>query len=445
MNGRDLVIRLVLLLSYLALPACGSDGKSVGHDAALVDAGPKGVDAASAASVFDESQIHSFELTMPAQVWEDLNTNARDEKFVSASLRYQGQVLDTIGVRFKGAYGSLAFCFQGSQRVCDKLNLKLDFAEYLPKQRLFGLKRINLHAMEADPSKMHDAIGYKLFRDQEVYAPRMAYARVVVNGESLGLYAAIEAIDGQFTRNNFSEGGKGNLYKEVWPEHDVEAPYLAALTTNEHENPSVDKMLRFSQALTAAGDAGFRETIAAWTDVDHLMRYMAVARLIDHWDGIVAWYCGLDTAACANHNYYWYESSTEDKLWLVPWDLDHTFEEPSPIRTYFGMPDWDEVDADCQPIPIFFGITGRAPACDSLLNRMARLLWDEYAEASMRLLQGDFAQAAMDARIDSLAALIAAEVEADTLSTQTSAQWRAAVEELKRTIAAKRAHVEGKL
>lgn len=436
-----------IFLSTLAL-ACAQPGEDIlgdatPRDAALGDAAP--VETQNADVVFDEGKIHTFELTLPAADWDALNVSARDEQYVSATLNYQGQTLESIGMRFKGAVGSLKLCFQGDTRVCDKLNIKLKFNEYVPGQRFYGLKRINLHAMEAEPSKMHDAIGYKLFRDQGVYAPRMAYARIVVNGESLGLYAVIEAIDGQFTRANFTDGGKGNLYKEIWPEHDTEGPYIAALKTNEDENPSADKMLRFSQDLEAAGDGNFVATISAWTDVDMLVKYMAVARLIDHWDGIVAWYCGQGgTRRCSNHNYYWYESTTEDKVYLVPWDLDHTFEDPSPIRTNFGMPDWDELAVDCTPIPIFLNTTGRPPSCDPLIGRMARFLWDDYEVATMSLVQGDFSANAMNARIDQLAALIRDEVAADTLSTQTLEEWQTAVAELKQTVSAKRAYIESK-
>ncbi len=429
-----------------ALASCGG-GSGSGDDSdagTVVDAAPACDAAAFGADyVFDESQIRTYELSLPDADWQELQANATAEQYVSATLTYDGQTIENIGMRFKGSFGSLYFCFQGGEQVCDKLNLKLKFNEYVPGQRLHGLKRINLHAMEAEPSKMHDAIGYKLFRDQGVYAPRMAYARIIVNGENLGLYAAIEAIDGRFTRANFPDGGEGNLYKEVWPIYDQEAPYLSALETNEDENPSADKMVRFANALAAAGDEDFVATLSAWTDLDKYVDYMAVARLIDHWDGTVGFYCL--GSPCTNHNYFWYESTSEDKIWLVPWDLDHTFEEPSPIRSVFGMPDWDDVDADCNPIPIFAGITGQAPGCDPILNRTARLLWDEYSEASQELLDGAFSQEAMNARIDALAALIEDEVEADTLSTQTVEEWRAAVEALKATIAAKRQHVQDKL
>jgi spore coat protein CotH len=439
-TNRFVLATLAATLVLLSAASCGDDGSSATVDGgSAIDAGPQ----ESADFVFDESQIRTFNVTLPAAAWDNLQATATDEQYTTATLEYEGQTVENIGLRFKGDIGSLYICFIGGVQICDKLSMKLKFNEYVPGQRFYGLKKINLHAMESDPSKMHDAIGYKLFRDQNVYAPRTAYARLLVNGESLGLFIAVEAIDGRFTRSRFPDGGKGNLYKEVWPMHTTEGPYIAALKTNEDESPSADKMVRFTQDLNAAGDAGFVDTLRAWTDVDMLMRYMAVDRLIDHWDGIVAWYCsGSD---CSNHNFYWYESSTEDKVWLVPWDLDHTFEEPSPIRSNFGMPDWDAVNPDCGPVSLFAGFEGRAPSCDPLIGRMARLLWTEYKAATEVLLAGDFASAAMNARIDALAALIASEVEADTVSTQTSTEWQAAVQQLKNAVDAKRSYVQSKL
>ena len=126
-------------------------------------------------------------------------------------------------------------------------------------------------------------------------------------------------------------------------------------------------------------------------------------------------------------------------MWLIAWDLDHTFEEPSPIRTQYGMPDWDDVDASCAPISVFLGIPGRAPACDDLTRRVVTQLWDRYRTESQTLLSGDFSVDSMNARIDGLAALLADAVEEDPdLSTD---EWEAAVQDLRNTVVAKRNHV----
>lgn len=423
--------------------ACGGDDDS--RPGADGGPGPDGgAIGGDSAAIFDESTIRTYELEVAADDWQWLNDNATMEQYVPATLHFEGESYPGIGVRYKGGYGSLYTCFDSEgNRTCDKLSVKLAFDEYDPEGRFYGLKKLNFHSMEADPSHMHDAIVYKLFRDQDVPAPRTAYARLVVNGELLGLFAVIEQIDGRFTRARFPDGGEGNLYKEVWPEHTTEQPYLDALETNEDEQPSAAKMVRFAQALAAAGEDGFAGVIEQWMDPDQLMRYMAVARLVDHWDDIIAFYC-VGGQPCFNHNYYWYESSDADRVWLIAWDVDHTFEEPSPVRTYFGMPDWDEVEADCTPKDIFLGVQGRAPACDPFIRGMVTQLWANYAAASQALLDGDFAVAALDARIDELSDLIDQAVAEDP-NGPTASAWRTAVDDLRGIVLDKRAWVEAKL
>ena len=434
--------RALCAVLLLGAAACGGDDDS--SPSADGGGGADGGLSADSAVIFDESVIRTYELDVAADDWQWLNDNATMEMYVPATLHFEGETYGEIGIRYKGGYGSLYTCFDSEgNRICDKLSVKIAFDEYDEEGRFHQLKKLNFHSMEADPSHMHDAIVYKLFRDQDVPAPRTAYARLLVNGELLGLFAVIEQIDGRFTRARFPDGGEGNLYKEVWPEHTTEQPYLDALETNEDEQPSADKMVRFAQALAAAGEEGFAGVIDEWMDPDQLMRYMAVARLADSWDDIVAFYCA-GGPPCFNHNYYWYESASEDRVWLIAWDVDHTFEEPSPVRTYFDMPDWDEVDADCTPVDIFLGIQGRAPACDPFIRGMVTQLWDRYAAASQELLDGDFAVDAMNGRIDELSDLIADAVAEDPNGPTVSA-WRNAVMTLRDAVLDKRAWVEGKL
>jgi len=426
----------------LACACGGGDDDSAGGP----DGGGPGADGGpgDSAVIFDESTIRTYEIEVSQDNWDWLNANATLEEYVPATLHFEGESYPEAAIRYKGGYGSLYTCFDDAgNRTCDKLSIKLAFDQYDEEGRFYGLKKLNFHSMEADPSKMHDAIAYKLFRDHEVPAPRTAYARVVVNGELIGLYVVVEQIDGRFTRARFPDGGEGNLYKEVWPSYTTEQPYLDALETNEDEMPSADKMVRFAQALAAGGEDGFAAVIESWMGADQLMEYMAVARLIDSWDDIVGWYC-VTGQPCFNHNYYWYESTAEDRVWLIAWDVDHTFEEPSPVRTYFGIADWDDVDADCTPKDIFLGIQGRAPACDPFIHAMATQLWDRYTAASQALLDGDFAEAALGARIDALHGLIADEVAEDPNGPSVSA-WETGVSDLREAVTAKRAWIEGKL
>jgi hypothetical protein len=430
-------------LAALLAAACGGSselGRADGAAGADPDAAPA---APGAEYLFDDDALRTYELTVAPGDWQWLNDNALLEEYVPATLHFEGTEVGPIGVRYKGGYGTLTLCFDaGGTRRCPKLSIKLAFDEYDPDGRFFGVRKLNFHSMLRDPSLMHDRLGYGLHREMGVAAPRAVHARLIVNGELLGLFALVEQIDGRFTRDRFADGGEGNLYKEVWPVHATAQPYLDALETNEDEGPDVGPMIRFAEALAGAADAEFAAVLGAWMDVPMLMRYLAVDRAIDAWDGIVAWYCVGGT--CFNHNYYWYQEVGRDRVWLIPWDLDNTFQVPNPIRSQFGMPDWDVVPASCEPIPVFLGIQGRAPACDPLMRRLATVTWDGYAEATRELLAGPFQVDALAAKLDRWEAQIAAAVAEDGAGPGSLA-WQQALAELRAELPSLRAYVADKV
>jgi spore coat protein H len=427
----------------------GPDGRAVdpGADASDVDAGPV-APLDPAAMIFDESVVRTYRITMDPDDWQWLNDNGYLEEYRPASMELEGEHFDLAAIRFKGSSGTLNRCYDenGVRRTtasCAKLSIKLSFNEYDDDGKFRGLKKLNFHSMGTDRTKMHDALGYKLFRDHGVPASRTAFANLEVNGEAIGLYVVVENVDGRFTRRRFPDGGEGNLYKEIWPTDRTKYRYERALVTNEDEDPSVDRMLRFGGELLAAPEGQFAATLDAWTDLDQLIGYFAVARLIDHWDDVVTFYCWTPSGRCVNHNYYWYESTAEDKVWLIAWDLDHTFEEPSPLRTYYGMPDWDEVDADCEWFPMAGGVMARAPACDPILRRIVLELWDDYVASSQALLDGPYAAPTIHARVDHLEELLTPHVAADPYLS--SSAWRSAVDSLHDVIEEKRQYIAAKI
>ena len=312
--------------------------------------------------------------------------------------------------------------------------------------------------MNGDPSKLHDILGYGLFRDAGVVAPRTAFAWLTVNGKPQGLFVVVEEIDDRFVAANFPDGGEGNLYKEIWPAHVEAEPYLLALdqTIPAADDPDVTRFQSFAVDLLAAqaedpiDDQAVMDVLRDWTDLDALMRYVAVDRFIDHWDGIVAWYCveigrtdgQVRPGACFNHNYFWYQDAQSNRFTLIPWDLDHTFEYPSPIRTAYRMPAWNEVNALCHLQPVFFGIPARAPACDPIIHSLATAGWDAYVAATDTLLaQPEFQVDTLHERIDRLSALIDEAVRDDP-NGPSYGEWRTSVYKLKRDIASMRADLE---
>jgi len=108
------------------------------------------------------------------------------------------------------------------------------------------------------------------------------------------------------------------------------------------------------------------------------------------------------------------------------------------------MPDWDESPpSSCAPIPVFLGFQGRAPACDKLIGKTSELLWDSYAAASRELLDGPFTEAALMARIDELAAIIAVAIAEDP--DLNVGAWQGAVVNLRNDVVGLRGYIGAKV
>ena len=146
-------------------------------------------------------------------------------------------------------------------RDCEKLPMKIKFSEYDPDRRFYGLKRVNFHSMDRDPSRLREMIAYRLFREFDVPASRTAYAQLVINGEPRGLHLAVEQVDGQFTRARFEDGGKGNLYKEVWFTTTRAGVWRDGLRTNRDDEPDVSAMPVMGEAFSASSEDNFRERL----------------------------------------------------------------------------------------------------------------------------------------------------------------------------------------
>ncbi|MEM7159752.1 MAG: CotH kinase family protein [Myxococcota bacterium] len=410
-------------------PTTGADS-STGGDPAGADHGDW---------VFDPTQLRTYSVEIAPEDLERINADPQAEEYVPAAVEVDGQRLENVAIRYKGNVGSLANCFEGGMLVCDKLSMKIRFDEYVEDQLLDGLKRLNFHSMKADPSKITERLGYALFRDFGVPASRAVHAQLVINGELMGLYALVEQVDGRFTRVNFPEDGEGNLYKEVWPMHFGEGPYLDALKTNRDESPDALDMVLFAQELQSSTPEAMDEVIDRWMDRAALARLLAVDRMVENWDGALGFWCG--DWGCGNHNYYWYEETQTQRVWLIPWDLDNSFDDPNPFKEFFDQPHWSDLSADCEPRPIGDGAVGRrAATCDPIIEGLVTSMWSDYTAASHDLLDNLWTLEAIDERIDTIAGQIEPAIMADPDLGDVT-EWRAEVATLRSEVLAIRAQI----
>jgi hypothetical protein len=364
-----------------------------------------------------------------------MNDTALMEQYVPAQLKVGDEDVGQVGLRYKGGYASFRACFVNGVNTCTKLSYKVDFAEYNDRKRYYGLKKINLHSQKLDPTHLHERLAYKMYRQHGIVAPRSAHARVYVNGEHRGLFGLTEVVDGRFTDHRWPGDGDGNLYKEVWPQSSDPKAYIAGQKTNEPDptDPTKKvvpptKILAFQKALYSASNAELPKVIDSWMGLDHLMRVLAVDHALTNWDGPLTFYCFPN---CTNHNFYIYEAQHENRLTLIPWDLDVSFHLVDNRETAIKTP-WDQPPADCSLRFLAFPPSTNVmhPGCDRLFRGLALAGRDRFVAAVNQVLAGPFDVAKMRADIDLWASQISEAVRADP-NGPGFATWQSSVTKLK--------------
>jgi hypothetical protein len=351
--------------------------------------------------LFNKDSIFTYEVTLDSLAWKNLQINAVDEEYTSVKFIKGNDTVNNVGMRFKGAYGSLKFCVNpdGSLKShCPKLSLKFKFSEYKKDQRYMGLKRVNFHAMMNDKSKLKDNLGYNLYREMGIFSPRTSHANLIINGENMGVYAVVEQIDGRFTDSRWQQGD-GNLYKEVWPKSSLASHYIKTLKTNE-EVANVSGMLHFNSTVKKAFINSDKELFESLTPIENALNFLVVDLAIQNADGYRTFYCwgGNRYTNCHPHNFYWYQHEDKARFELIPWDLDGGF---AAIPFITGMPEWNDLTVNCDKA--IQNTPDRAlghPACDPYFRMLAVHYNEEYKQTIEEFLDGPFDVSKMNSDID---------------------------------------------
>ncbi len=322
---------------------------------------PKGTEkylTTSSDYIYDQEKIRTYNLIIPFGNLYKLDIDPAKEEYVEAALVFEGDTISPIGVRYKGQIGSYAGCVSGPNwlvpsgyKTCSKLSMQMKINWEGRTEKFFDLNKLQFHAQNSDKSQLNERVGYWLFQEMGVAAPRSVHARLLINGLYSGFYGLTEEIDNRFAEY-FYKNGKGNVYKEVWPiqqngNAQTDKAFVDALRTNE-TTPDIGFIKEFAQAV--ANSKNPKETISKYMDVKSIIAYAVVDRVIRHDDGPFHWYCDFNDA-CFNKNYYWFEDKKNKKMHLIPWDLSGAFEHiirnANPITPIIDK--WGETSNNCKP------------------------------------------------------------------------------------------------
>jgi len=280
--------------------------------AAFVLAAPP-ASAQTAADLFDDSRLHTLEIVIHSRDWEDLRRNFDQNDDYPADITWNGQRMRNVRVRSRGL----------GSRSSDKPGLELDFDYYDPSQRFLGQRELVLDNLVTDPSMLREVVATSFLRRVGVPAPRESFTRVIVNGEFVGLYALVEAVNRDFAQAAFARSGM--LFEFRWTQPFYETylgdglgPYAALFESRNPVPQSTGALYTpirdLFRAVNETPDGQFA-SVDRHLDINGFIRLVAADSFLAELDGILG-YDGMN-------NVYLY--TIGERAHLIPWDKDHAF------------------------------------------------------------------------------------------------------------------------
>jgi len=249
--------------------------------------------------------------------------------WVPATLEFEGNVWNHIGVRYKGNSSLVSAWNSGSL----KMPFKFDFDEFeddypeIDNQRFYGFKQLSLANGFSDETYLRETLTYDAMREAGLVAGHTAFYEVVLDYGggpiSLGIYTVVEVVDDTVVKMAFGDDD-GNIY-----EGDGNGVTLAEGTFDliadsfEKENnedeadwSDIEALYNALHADTRTADpARWRADLEAVFDVDTFLNWLSVSAVVQNWD----------TYGAMTHNFYLYNNPETGQLVWIPWDHNMTF------------------------------------------------------------------------------------------------------------------------
>jgi len=269
------------------------------------------------AKLYDPAVLRTVFIEFEHADWEsELQDFRNTDVDVPATLTVDGKRYPNVGIHFRGMSSYFAVP-AGSKR---SLNVSLDLAD--KKQRLYGYKTLNLLNAHEDPSLMSSVL-YSHIARQFIPCPKANFVKVVINGESWGVYASLQQFDKIFLEENYhsskgarwkvrgNPGARGGL--EYFGEDIAEYKRVFQIKSTDNEK-SWRALINLCKVLTQTPPEKLEEALKPTLDVDGLL-----------------WFLALDIALI-NGDGYWIRSSDyslyldeKGKFHVIPSDTNECF------------------------------------------------------------------------------------------------------------------------
>ncbi|WP_418040540.1 CotH kinase family protein [Paenibacillus xylanilyticus] len=265
-------------------------------------------------SLFQTDNVIDINVTIDDADWESMLESPLDKDYKKVSVEVDGNKLDNVGFSTKG---NLTLKSVASMEDSDRYSFRLKFDKYDKTQTLLGLDKMVLNNNYADPSYMREVLHYEALRSIGMDVPMTNYVNLYVNGELVGFYTGVEAVDDSYLERNYGEDYEdGVLYdtdERSYLQYEEGSDY-STLTEDLGTDENKSKLKNFIKTLNDMPE-GEKGDIESVLDVDSALQYIAGNMVFGNYDS----YNGDK-----GHNYMLY-SDADGKFTVVPWDFNMSF------------------------------------------------------------------------------------------------------------------------
>jgi len=280
----------------------------------------------AAGGLYDPSSLRHLHIDFEDPAYNDILGESffTDPSFrLPATVTFDGIVLDSVGVRYKG---NSTFCLPHEQGSV-KVPYNLDMNYWIWGQKLMEYNKVKLANAWFDPTYCKEYIASRIYR-KYLPTPEINLIPLHTQGNYTGMYVNTESINRQFLSKHFGEND-GALFKgdgagvfcginggDGTEGGEPTFAYLGADSATYYDSYTIKSDNGWEGLMDLISTLELDpESLSDVLNIDRFLWAMAVNTVVSNLDTYNGYYV---------HNYYLYQDS-EERFQMIPWDFDNSF------------------------------------------------------------------------------------------------------------------------
>ncbi len=249
---------------------------------------PKDVRNYPRAKLYDPSVLRTIFIEFDTKIWEEEMAKFKNTDIeMPATITVDGRKYPMVGVKFRGqsSFGHVPAKLKRS------LNLSMDFIDRY--QRLYGYKTINLLNCNGDASFL-SSILYSHLASDYLPVPQANIVKVVINGESWGLYSNVQQYNKDFLKEFYGTTAGARWKVPGSPNADGGLRYLGEdiggyrqrfEIKSKDDEKSWKSLINLCKVLNETPTTDLPKAIEQILNVDGVLRFLAIDVVVVNSDG----------------------------------------------------------------------------------------------------------------------------------------------------------------